>query len=136
MNPITIDKAMQVALFASEQAAALAAGDWADDVEEARLELMELYRIIEVLGAEITTLRSASQTLAATNITLRDSHDEMLRLLQARLEGEDQPEEVTGVHWQGSSSAYFDNMEAVNRELASEISKTFFKPGEGVIDLD
>lgn len=44
---------------------------------------------------------------------------------------------VTGVEWRGSSAGYFDNMEAINRVLAQEISKLVSETPEaraGVMD--
>lgn len=44
---------------------------------------------------------------------------------------------VTGVEWRGSSAGYFDNMEAINRVLAQEITKLVSETPEaraGVMD--
>lgn len=68
-------------------------------------------------------------------------------LIQKVLDGKDHVElikprqhghgRVTGVEWRGSSAGYFDNMEAINRVLAQEISKLVSETPEaraGVMD--
>ncbi len=60
-----------------------------------------------------------------------DSKDHV-ELMKPRQHGQ-----VTGVEWRGSSAGYFDNMEAINRVLAQEISKLVSETPEaraGVMD--
>lgn len=115
-------------------AALLCMAQYAGQLEERMMELVESNT--ELAGQLTSIVKHPAlqvQPWQAQMIqSIIDRPDERVELMKPRQYGR-----VTGVEWRGTSGDYFDNMEAINRVLAQEISKLVSETPEaraGVMD--
>ena len=132
LPPITIAEARQLAI----RARTLGDRIWEPKSDD------DLVTIMDLVASALVALDDYARQLETTMVEQHDSINELTETIDRYLARDTHPSsqpgpggEITGVHWQGDAMTYAQNMEMINKGLASEISAAFGGRGK-VIEVD